>query len=217
MKNIFLFVSICLVCFLLIIGCSKKSDSPTDPSLETGSPVITSLTAEKTQILYGGQDPAIITCSATGGNLKYVWEVDLGDIIPLNASHSKISFNGAACCVGDKTIKCTVSNSKGSDSKTIIITILEVIKIPEIISLESDKAQINSATNETASFVCYAIGGHLKYKWETDCGNILLNQTDSSKATMTATVNCAGTRNVTCTVANEKGSVAKTLQITIGK
>lgn len=214
MKNIFLFLSIFLS---LIIGCSKKSNNPTDPSLETGPPEITSLTAEKTQILYGGQDPTIITCNATGGNLKYVWEVDLGDIIPMNASHSKVSFNGAACCVGDKTIKCTVSNSKGSTFKTIIITILEVINTPEIISLETNKTQINSGTNETASLVCYAIGGHLKYTWETDCGNLVLNTTDSSKATMTATAACVGTRNITCTVSNEKGKDAKTLQITISK
>ncbi len=213
MKNIILFLPVFLA---IMIGCSPKSTNPTDPSIETGSPVITSLTAEKTQILYGGQDPAIITCNATGGNLKYVWEVDLGDIIPMNASRSKVSFNGAACCVGDKTIKCTVSNSKGSTSKTIIITILEVINPPEIISLESDKTQINSGTNETASFVCYAIGGHLKYTWETDCGNLVINNTDSSKATMTATAICVGTRSGTGRVSNEKGNDAKALQITIG-
>jgi hypothetical protein len=202
---------------LSIFGCSQKSTDPNNIDAETGPPVIVNLTAEKNQILYGGQDPAIITCTATGGNLKYVWQVDLGDIIPMNSTHSKISFNGAACCVGDKTITCTVSNSKGSVSKAIVITILEVINTPEIISLESDKTQINAGTNETASLVCYAIGGHLKYAWETDCGDLTLNKTDSSKVTFAATTVCAGTRNITCTVSNEKGKTSKTLQITVNK
>ena len=203
--------------FLLVIGCSQKSTNPDDGSLETGPPSIVSLTAEKTQILYGGQDVAVLNCSATGGNLKYVWQVDLGDIIPLNSTHSKVSFNGAACCVGEKTITCTVSNSQGSVSKSIIITILEAINPPEIISLEVDKTQISAGTNESASFVCYAIGGHLQYLWETDCGSLTLNPADSSKATLKATTDCIGTRIIRCTVTNEKGNDAKTVQITVGK
>jgi putative hemolysin len=201
----------------LIIGCSQESTSPDNANLETGPPEIMSLTADKLQILYGGQDPAFITCIAKGGNLKYVWEVDLGDIIPMNADRSKISFNGSACCVGEKTITCTVSNSLGSTSKKIIITILEVINPPEIITVESNKTEINSSTNETAAFVCYAIGGNLNYAWETDCGNMVINETDNSKATMTATTDCVGIRKVTCTVSNEKGIDTKTFQITIGK
>ena len=213
MKTIAVILSFLLVS---IIGCSQKSNTVgADP--ETGPPVIVKLTAEKNQILYGGQDPAIITCEATGGNLKYVWQVDLGDIIPMNSAHSKISFNGAACCVGEKTITCTVSNSLGSVSKTIVITILEVINTPEIISLESDKTQINAGTSEMASLVCYAIGGHLKYAWEADCGDLTLNKTDSSKVTYTATAACAGVRYIICTVTNEKGKTAKTLQVSVIK
>ena len=86
---------------ILLIGCKTNSTSPN--KVASSAPSILSITAEKTQILYGG-DPAIITCNATGGNLKYVWQVDLGDIIPMNSEHSMVSFSGAACCVGDKTI-----------------------------------------------------------------------------------------------------------------
>ena len=127
-----------IVAFLAIcIGCSQDTTGP-DAGAETGPPEIRSLTAEKMQILYGGQDPAIITCDATGGNLTYVWEVDLGDIIPLNSTRSKVSFNGSACCVGEKIITCTVSNSKGSTSKTITITILETVNLPEVLVIETD-------------------------------------------------------------------------------
>ncbi|MDQ1285775.1 MAG: Ig-like protein [Thermodesulfobacteriota bacterium] len=96
-------------------GCSKN-DNPASNDSET-APVINSVSADKTQILYGGMDKAVISCSAEGGNLKYVWQVDLGDLIPVNSEHSKVSYSGAACCVGDKIITCTVSNSKGSVSK----------------------------------------------------------------------------------------------------
>ena len=204
-----------LTSLLLVVSCSKKDSNPTDPGVETGPPQIISLTAEKTEILFGGQDPAIITCTATGGNLSYVWEVDLGDIIPMNSSHSKVSFNGAACCVGEKTIKCTVSNSLGSVSKTIVITILEEIRVPEIITIETDKSEIHAGSNEIASLVCYALGGHLQYRWETDCGTIKADTTDRSKASMTATATCIGTRNVTCTVSNEVGTISKTVQLLV--
>lgn len=200
---------------LVFLGCAKKSSNPVGTDTETGPPMIVSLTADKTQILFGGMDPATITCEATGGGLNYVWEVDLGDIVPVNTSHSKVTFSGAACCVGEKTIKCTVSNSLGSTSKTIVITILEVIEQPEIISLEVNKTRIQSSLNETASFVCYAIGGNLRYSWASDCGILSINTADSSKATLTAKAECVGTRNITCTVSNEKGKDTKTVQITI--
>ena len=199
---------------VLLAGCSEESTSP-DTNLETAAPQIVSLSAEKTQILFGGQDPAIITCSATGGNLKYVWEVDLGDIIPLNSDRSKVSFNGSACCVGEKVITCTVSNSLGSVSKSITITILEVVYQPEILVLEADKTEIHAGTGESSALVCYAIGGNLKYAWQNDCGSVTVDPADNSKATLTASAECKGARTVTCTVSNEKGTAVQTMQINV--
>ena len=202
------------VMLVLLAGCSEESTSP-DTNLETAAPQIVSLSAEKTQILFGGQDPAIITCSATGGNLKYVWEVDLGDIIPLNSDRSKVSFNGSACCVGEKVITCTVSNSLGSVSKSITITILEVVNQPEILVLEADKTEIHAGTGESSALVCYAIGGNLKYAWQSDCGSVTVDPADNSKATLTASAECKGARTVTCTVSNEKGTAVQTMQINV--
>lgn len=199
---------------LFLLGCSDDGTSP-NTDAETGIPEIVSLTAEKTQILYGGQDPAILTCNATGGNLSYVWEVDLGDIIPMNADRSKVSFNGSACCVGEKVITCTVSNSLGSASESIIITILEEVKAPEIITIDVDKAQLKASAGEQANLVCFAVGGSLSYAWETDCGEIDVDSTDPSKAKLTATTGCIGTTTVTCTVSNAKGEHSLTTQITI--
>lgn len=200
--------------FVLAAGCSEESTAPSG-DVETGAPRITNLSAEKTQILYGGQDPAIISCEASGGNLTYTWEVDLGDIIPLNAARSKVSFNGTACCVGEKVITCTVSNSRGSDSKSIVITILEVVNPPEIIALESDRTEIHSGSGEKAALVCYAIGGNLQYSWSSDCGAVVVDTADPSRASFAATPECHGSRTVTCTVSNEKGSETKTLQLTV--
>ncbi len=199
---------------MLMLGCSEESTGP-GTDVETGPPKIQSIAAEKLQILYGGQDPTVLTCNATGGNLKYVWEVDLGDIIPLNTDHSKVSFNGSACCIGEKTITCTVSNSLGSDAKSIVITILEVINVPEIIALESDKTQISAGSGESAALVCYAIGGNLTYAWSADCGEVTVDPNDASRATLAATTDCVGPRTVTCRVSNEKGEDVKSLQITI--
>ena len=138
-----------LTCFTLFLVTACSNDSGTGNNSDTESiPVINSISADKTQIMYGGEDKAVLTCLASGGNLKYVWQVDLGDLVPLNSEHSKVSFSGAACCVGEKIITCTVSNSKGSISDTIRINILENITTPEIITIESEKAEINSASGE---------------------------------------------------------------------
>ncbi len=112
---------IVFLCAFAITGC-KKSEN-TGPVDGTTTPKITNLTADKTEIKVGGEDPCIITCEATGGNIKYQWEVDLGDIFPLNETGSQVRFTGSECCLGEKLIKCTISNDKGSDEQVIVINI----------------------------------------------------------------------------------------------
>ncbi|MEI6090852.1 MAG: hypothetical protein WCR42_10400 [bacterium] len=105
---------------------SCKEETPVNNDTTT-VPQIVSLTADKPEILFGGADPTIITCTATGGELAYKWDVDLGDIFPLNAEGSQVRFTGSPCCLGKKYIKCTVSNDKGSIKDTIIITIKDPV------------------------------------------------------------------------------------------
>lgn len=102
-------------------GCTKKN-SP-EPDVNTTFPQILSLTADKDSIKAGGTEPAIITCIASGGNITFKWEVDLGDIFPLNEEGSQVRFTGSDCCLGEKYIKCTVSNDKGSVMDTALIYI----------------------------------------------------------------------------------------------
>lgn len=119
-----------LTALLVIIAgiswsCKKKDDNTADPGVVESAPVIDSISATKLEIEFGGKDPTTLTAHAQGGNLTYQWEVDLGDLIPLNEEASSVSYAGSACCIGDKEIKCTVTNTKGTNSKIILIKILD--------------------------------------------------------------------------------------------
>jgi len=101
-------------------SCEKEG---TNSNLQTEMPAIDSLITNTTQITYGGDDPAILRCFAKGGDLNYIWEVDLGDLFSLNDEGSEVQFTASPCCIGDKMITCTVSNDKGKVSESIAITI----------------------------------------------------------------------------------------------
>jgi hypothetical protein len=207
-------LSLAVISLCIIASCSNDNGPNNNTDIES-IPIINSISADKTQIMFGGEEAAVLTCTAKGGNLKYIWQVDLGDLIPLNAERSKVSFSGAACCVGEKIITCTVSNNKGSVSDTIRINIIENITTPEIITIESEKPEINSSTEESTGLVCYALGGNLKYAWEADCGNVVVNQSDNSKITYTATAACIGNVNIKCTVTNDKGTFSMTYKLIV--
>lgn len=115
--------TLALVVFFLLFASACKENPTTNDN--TTIPQILSLTSDKTDIQYGGNDPAIITCSASGGEIKYKWDVDLGDIIPMNSDGSVVRFTGSPCCIGKKYIKCTVSNDKGTAKDTIVINIVK--------------------------------------------------------------------------------------------
>lgn len=110
-----------MVAGILMSACNKKDTSA--PGADTTPPVIVKLTADKSAIRFGGDDPAIITCETTGGDMHYEWEVDLGDIFSLNEDGSMVRFTGSECCIGEKIITCTAYNDKGSVSETITINI----------------------------------------------------------------------------------------------
>ncbi len=115
------YISLIIIAILSTTGCKKESEQ--EPGIETSVPVILSLTSDKDSIKFGGDDPATITCETTGGGISYEWEVDLGDIFVLNEDGSQVRFTGSECCIGEKIIKCTASNDKGSISETVIIFI----------------------------------------------------------------------------------------------
>lgn len=114
-------IALLMVATIFTISCKKEET--TTPSTETTTPEIISLTSDKSTIKYGGEEPAIITCEALGGNCQYTWEVDLGDIFVLNEDGSQVRFTGSECCIGDKIIKCTVKNDKGEVTETVTVNI----------------------------------------------------------------------------------------------
>lgn len=113
-------LSICL----FFMACKKDKDDEVVTTGATTAPEILSIETTKSEIQFGGTDYATITAKASGGNLNYLWEVDLGDIIPQNDDGSIINFAGSACCIGKKEISLTVSNNMGEDKGTITINIL---------------------------------------------------------------------------------------------
>lgn len=102
-------------------ACKKTED--TEPTVETSVPEIVSLTSDKVEIKFGGETATLI-CDATGGDMSYLWEVDLGDIFTINDDGSQVTFTGSACCIGEKIITCTASNDKGSVSQTVNVIIV---------------------------------------------------------------------------------------------
>jgi hypothetical protein len=101
-------------------SCEKED---TSSNVQTEFPVIDSLVANTIRVQAGGEEPAILNCYATGGDLDYVWEVDLGDLFTTNGSGSEVQYTASACCLGEREITCTVSNNKGDVSESIVITI----------------------------------------------------------------------------------------------
>ncbi|NPD44160.1 MULTISPECIES: hypothetical protein [unclassified Lentimicrobium] len=114
---------IALLMLATVFSISCKKEETTTPSTTTTTPEILSLTSDKSTIKFGGEEPAIITCEASGGNCEYTWEVDLGDIFVLNEDGSQVRFTGSECCIGDKIIKCTVKNDKGEVTETVTVNI----------------------------------------------------------------------------------------------
>lgn len=114
-------IALLMVATIFTISCKKQET--TTPSVTSTTPEIISLTSDKSTIKFGGEEPAIITCEASGGNCQYIWEVDLGDIFVLNEDGSQVRFTGSECCIGDKIIKCTVKNDKGEVTETVTVNI----------------------------------------------------------------------------------------------
>ncbi len=117
----FRILTIIVLSVVFLISCEKE-DSPA-ANVETTTPEIVSLSSDKSNINFGGEEFATISCEATGGGLSFVWEVDLGDIFVLNEDGSQVRFTGSECCIGEKIITCTASNDNGSVSETIVIVI----------------------------------------------------------------------------------------------
>jgi len=91
---------------------------------ETTFPEILDISAYRDTIDFGG-DTTTLFVNTTGGNITCIWDVDLGDILPIVADGHIALFSGSECCVGIKNIKCTVTNDKGSTEASVKVYIKE--------------------------------------------------------------------------------------------
>lgn len=119
MKKIFFSLLILLI--IATVSCDKEDDKPED-NTHPLAPKITSITSDKDTIISGPEDPATITCVATGDNLEYLWDVALGNLDVVDSlGGSVVIFTAADCCEGDREIKCTVSNEYGKTDSSVKI------------------------------------------------------------------------------------------------
>jgi len=108
---------------ILLLGSCDKDKTTFNPNNTV--PTIDSLTTNMSIIEFGSTKPAVLNCAANGGELTYIWEVDLGDLFIINDSGSQAQYTASPCCIGEKVISCTVSNNKGELTESIMITIIE--------------------------------------------------------------------------------------------
>jgi len=188
----------------------------TDSDVITTVPVINALTTDKTEIEVGSEDFAIISCEAEGGNLNYEWFVDLGDLFfvdPDEKDKSKVYFSAASCCVGEKVIKCTVSNDKGEVKSEVNLTVLAELDVPKILNTKIGKGTIDRSGSTVLD--CYALGQRLTYTWKAEHGTFEMKNEEGWEVEYFADGVYTGTEIITCSVSNIKGSVDATFEIVI--
>lgn len=213
--NLSLFTSLFLIIFL-IQSCSDDDINNIDNNVVTTAPIINSLVTDKTEIEVGSEDFAIVTCDAEGGNLNYEWFVDLGDLFFVDASgkdKSKVYFSAASCCVGEKVIKCTVSNDKGEVKGEVNLTVLAELDVPRILNTKISNETINKDGSSVLD--CYAFGQRLTYTWTAEHGSFEMKNEEGWQVEYFADGTFTGVETITCTVSNIKGSVDATFEITI--
>lgn len=106
---------------LAILGSCAKEES--NNGIATAIPTIDSLIASDNRVIANSTKPVTLNCYAQGGDLTYLWEVELGDLFVTSEDGSSAQFSASACCLGDREITCTVTNSMGEASKSVVVTV----------------------------------------------------------------------------------------------
>ncbi|HRY31583.1 MAG TPA: hypothetical protein P5531_01305 [Bacteroidales bacterium] len=111
----FSYLFLLLAAVLSGFSCSKHSDIiPENTSNEIK---IDSIIPSARDLLVWQQ--CSITVYARGNDLEYNWKTDHGSMVGLDSV--TVIYWGCPSCIGTNTVKCTVSNSTGSVSDTIML------------------------------------------------------------------------------------------------
>ena len=117
----FLFIQqLSLVIILVIIGIlpSCQVDDPPKPD-PSDKLAIDSLVAAKTDIKIW--EKINIIAYTRGENLTFSWSANHGSMADKDSS--TVTYWACPSCVGNNTIKCTVTNEYGSVSDTIMVNV----------------------------------------------------------------------------------------------
>ena len=191
------------VVLFLICGCSRANPSP----------VIISLTADKTLVEPSGGD--VIRCNATsvnGGNLSYNWSASGGMI---NAQGGGEFANWLAPAdAGNYNITVSVTDDKGGKATASTVITVRVNHLPAIISLTTSREK--PLPGQICRLECRAEdpdNDRLNYSWEADGGNISGEGSEVSWAAPRE----EGSYNITVLVTDPMGGICTTsLTIYVG-
>lgn len=102
---------------LLSQSCDKQKEEP--PVVPSVNLALDSITATKKHIVVW--EEIIVRVYARGENLDYKWETSSGSMLPIDSV--TVRYWGCPSCVGKNIIQCSVSNTFGSVSDTIVVQV----------------------------------------------------------------------------------------------
>mgnify|MGYP003828580107 FL=1 len=119
MDNRLIIFILCLLYGLMNNSCDRNDD---DIQISPDSYIsyFESLTAEKDTISRG--ESTTITAKVAGNKISYIWTASKGPVI---GEGSQVIYLSSACCHGNVTITCEARAKNGSESKSLIITVLK--------------------------------------------------------------------------------------------
>lgn len=105
-----------LICAMvgMVLSCNKKQDNEVTTS--AGDVTLDSITIHPRTIR--GYDTTYVRAYVTGENLVYSWEADHGTLTAMGNGDS-ICYWAGLCCIGDNTIRCTVTDGSHEVTDTV--------------------------------------------------------------------------------------------------
>lgn len=112
-------ITFCSFCILIIFGCSKH-DNDNNFQPDSYLTYFESLTSDKDTLLRG--ESTTITAKATGNKITFSWSASVG---PILGDGNQVLYIASPCCYGNVIINCEARTSDGSQSKSLLITVLK--------------------------------------------------------------------------------------------
>ena len=172
--------------------------------IASGQPVITTETLpDGTEELYYFQ---MLTATGTA---PITWSIVSG-ALPPGLSFVSYTISGYPSIAGTFNFTVQATNSMGSDTKALSITIVAATVPPTITTTTIPDGTVGTSYNQTLSAT-----GTTPINWSLASGNLPTNLTLSTTGTISGTPTTVGTFNFTVQATNSAGNATKALSITI--